>query len=151
LVADDFKKVPYSVLLLFGSGFALAKGFEISGLSTWLAGNLANIGSLHPLLIIVCIVTIVCIISELASNVASIQLSLPILASLCASTGLPAMEIMLPATLAASLGFMLPVATAANTIVYGSGYIKSPQMVRAGFWADFFGILIISILCWLLL
>jgi sodium-dependent dicarboxylate transporter 2/3/5 len=61
------------------------------------------------------------------------------------------MEIMLPATLAASLGFMLPVATAANTIVYGSGYIKSPQMVRAGFWADFFGILIISVMAWLLL
>jgi sodium-dependent dicarboxylate transporter 2/3/5 len=151
LVAEDFKKVPYSVLLLFGSGFALAKGFELSGLSVWLAGHLANIGSLHPLLIIFCIVTIVCIISELASNVASIQLSLPILASLCASTGLPAMEIMLPATLAASLGFMLPVATAANTIVYGSGYIKSPQMVRAGFWADFFGILIISVMAWLLL
>ncbi len=150
LVADDFKKVPYSVLLLFGSGFALAKGFELSGLSNWMAGNLAGIGSLHPLLIIICIVTIVCIISELASNVASIQLSLPILASLCASTGLPPMEIMLPATLAASLGFMLPVATAANTIVYGTGYIKTKHMLRAGFWGDFFGILIISFLCWLL-
>lgn len=151
LVADDFKKIPYSVLLLFGSGFALAKGFELSGLSAWLAGHLANIGSLHPLLIIFCIVTIVCIISEFASNVASIQLALPILASLCASTGLLPMEVMLPATLAASLGFMLPVATAPNTIVYGSGYIQTKQMVRAGFWADFFGILIISVMCWLLL
>jgi solute carrier family 13 (sodium-dependent dicarboxylate transporter), member 2/3/5 len=150
LVTEDFKKVPYSVLLLFGSGFALAKGFELSGLSVWLAGHLATIGSLHPLLIIVSIVTIVCIISELASNVASIQLALPILASLCASTGLPAMEIMLPATLAASLGFMLPVATAANTIVYSSGYFKSQQMVRAGFWADLLGIVIISVLCWMM-
>ncbi len=151
LVADDFKKVPYSVLLLFGSGFALAKGFELSGLSAWLAGHLANIGTLHPLLIIFCIVTIVCVISEFASNVASIQLALPILASLCDSTGLAPLEVMLPATLAASLGFMLPVATAPNTIVYGTGYIKTGQMVRAGFWADFFGILIISILCWLML
>jgi sodium-dependent dicarboxylate transporter 2/3/5 len=60
------------------------------------------------------------------------------------------MEIMLPATLAASLGFMLPVATAANTIVYSSGYFKSQQMVRSGFWADLLGIVIISVLCWVM-
>lgn len=150
LTTDDFKKVPYSVLLLFGSGFALAKGFELSGLSAWMAGHLSTIGNLHPLLIITTIVAVVCIISEFASNVASIQLALPILASLCASTGIAPLEIMLPATLAASLGFMLPVATAPNTIVYGSGYIKTQHMMRAGFWADFFGILIISVLCWLM-
>lgn len=150
LTSDDFKKVPYSVLLLFGSGFALAKGFELSGLSQWLAGHLAKIGNLHPLVIITCIVTVVCIISEFASNVASIQLALPILMSLCASTGIAPLEIMIPATLAASLGFMLPVATAPNTIVYGSGYIKTRDMMRAGFWADFFGILIISFLCWVM-
>lgn len=150
LTAEDFKKVPYAVLLLFGSGFALAKGFELSGLSGWMAGHLSTIGSLHPLLVITVIVAVVCIISEFASNVASIQLALPILASLCASTGIAPLEIMLPATMAASLGFMLPVATAPNTIVYGSGYISTKQMMRAGFWADFFGILIISVLCWLL-
>lgn len=151
LIPADISKVPYSVMLLFGGGFALAKGFEISGLSTHMAGYLKGVATLHPLLIIVCIVTAICVISEFASNVASIQLALPILAAMAQSTGIAPLQLMLPATLAASLGFMLPVATAPNLIVYGTGLFKAKEMARAGFWADVIGIIIISLFCYAIL
>ena len=93
----------------------------------------------------------VCIISELASNVASIQLVLPILKALQITTGLPPILLMMPATLAASLGFMLPVATAPNTIVFGTGLIELKAMYRVGFWLDIIGIVLIVGLSMLLI
>ncbi|MFN5710849.1 MAG: anion permease, partial [Bacteroidota bacterium] len=86
---------------------------------------------------------IITFISEFASNVASIQLALPILLSLSISLQLPAIALMIPATLAASLGFMLPVATAPNSIVYGSGMIQVKDMYRIGLWVNIVGIMLI--------
>jgi sodium-dependent dicarboxylate transporter 2/3/5 len=80
--------------------------------------------------------------------VASIQLALPILLALSVSLQIPALSLMIPATLAASLGFMLPVATAPNTIVYGSGLIKVKDMYRIGFWVNIVGIVLIAFMCY---
>lgn len=142
---EEAKKLPFSIILLFGSGFALAKGFEISGLSNWLAGNLIFLKDANPIIIIGGICLIVCVISEFASNVASIQLALPILISLHKATDLHPLMLMVPATLAASLGFMMPVATAPNTIVFGSGRLRTKDMLRAGSVLDIAGILIITL------
>ncbi|MCB9251182.1 MAG: SLC13/DASS family transporter [Flavobacteriales bacterium] len=149
LVWKDVQKLPYNIILLFGSGFALAKGFEMSGLSDWLAGKLVFLKGYSPVYIVLSICIVVCIISEFASNVASIQLVLPILMAMSKSTQIDPLVLMVPATLAASLGFMLPVATAANTIVYGTGKIPVRSMFSAGFWVDLAGIILITLVAML--
>lgn len=145
LMWEDVKKLPYDIILLFGCGFALAKGFEISGLSDWLAGQLKFLQGVHPYFMILGICVMVCIISEFASNVASIQLVLPILLALSKSMQINPMLLMFPATLAASLGYMLPVATAANTIVFATKQVRLKYMLRTGLWIDLIGILLISL------
>jgi sodium-dependent dicarboxylate transporter 2/3/5 len=146
----DATRLPFDIVLLFGSGFALAKGFEISGLSNWLAGHLKIFEHAPPIIMVFGIVLMVTIISEFASNVASIQLVLPILIAFQKELEIPPLLLMLPATLAASLGFMLPVATAPNTIVFGSKKIDVGDMARAGLVMDITGILVISLLALIL-
>ena len=88
---------------------------------------------------------LVCLISEFASNVACIQLMLPVLIAVQHSMDINPLLLMVPATLAASLGFMLPVATGANTIVFGTKRIKVNDMLKTGFALDFIGILLITL------
>ncbi|HMT30270.1 MAG TPA: SLC13 family permease [Bacteroidia bacterium] len=146
----DAAKLPFDIILLFGSGFALAKGFEVSGLSDWLAGQLKVFKGTNPIIMIASISLIVCIISEFASNVASIQLVIPVLIAFQKELDIPPLLLMVPATLAASLGFMLPVATAPNTIVFGSKKIAVGDMAKAGLLMDIFGIIIITLVVVLL-
>lgn len=148
---EDAKKIPYDIILLFGSGFALAKGFEVSGLSKWLAGQLHFLQHVHPFLIVLAVCIVVCIISEFASNVASIQLVLPILLVLSSSLKINPLMLMIPATLAASLGYIMPVATAPNTIVYGSKQFPVRHMLRVGALVDILGIGLISVIIYLFL
>jgi len=151
LIWDDAKKLRYDIILMFGSGFALAYGFEVSGLSTWLAGSLHVLKGVHPLLIILGICIIVTIISEFASNIASIQLAIPVMIALQKDLEVAPLLLMMPATFAASLGFMLPVATAANTIVFGTKEIEMRDMLRVGIVLDALGILVITFMCYLYL
>jgi sodium-dependent dicarboxylate transporter 2/3/5 len=146
LTWTEARELPFDIILLFGSGFALAKGFEISGLSTWLAGSLELLQGAPIWLLVLVIAAVVTLISEFASNVASIQLALPVLISMQKVLDVHPLILMVPATLAASLGFMLPVATAPNTIVFGTGRIKVSQMVKAGFILDIIGIGLIVVL-----
>jgi sodium-dependent dicarboxylate transporter 2/3/5 len=145
----ETSKLPYDIILLFGSGFALAKGFEDSGLSNYLAAQLQILQGVNPIWIILMVCVLVTVISEFASNVASIQLVLPILVSLQQAMHLPPLLLMIPATLAASLGFMMPIATAGNTIVFSSGHIKTKEMAVAGFVANLTGIVLITLICYL--
>ncbi len=151
LIWEDAKKIRYDIILLFGSGFALAYGFEQSGLSDWLASRLVFMKGVHPILLIAGICVIVTIISEFASNIASIQLCIPIMISLQKEIDVPPLLLMMPATFAASLGFMLPVATAANTIVFGTNKIAIKDMLKVGFVLDLMGIAIITMLTYLYL
>jgi len=139
----EAEKLPFDIILLFGSGFALALGFELSGLSSWLAGHLALLHTAPLWLVVLLVALVVTFISEFASNVASIQLALPILISLQKVLDVHPLLLMVPATLAASLGFMLPVATAPNTIVFGTGRIRMAQMVKTGSVLDVVGVLLI--------
>ncbi|MBL7930358.1 MAG: SLC13/DASS family transporter [Bacteroidia bacterium] len=148
LIWDDAKKLRYDIILMFGSGFALAYGFEVSGLSNWLASALTVFKGVHPLAIILGICIIVTIISEFASNIASIQLAIPVMIALQKELDVPPLLLMMPATFAASLGFMLPVATAANTIVFGTREIEMRDMLRVGIVLDMLGILVISFMCY---
>lgn len=151
LIWDDAKKLRYDIILMFGSGFALAYGFEVSGLSNWLAASLRILKGVHPLLIILGICIIVTVISEFASNIASIQLAIPVMIALQKDLEIAPLVLMMPATFAASMGFMLPVATAANTIVFGTREIEMRDMLRVGVVLDALGILVITFMCYVYL
>ena len=151
LIWEDAKKLRYDIILMFGSGFALAYGFEVTGLSNWLAASLTVLKGVSPVLIILGICIIVTIISEFASNIASIQLAIPVMIALQKDLDVAPLMLMMPATFAASLGFMLPVATAANTIVFGTKEIHIKDMLRVGIVLDAIGILLITFMCYLYL
>ncbi len=148
---EDAKKIRYDIILMFGSGFALAYGFDVSGLSDWLAQCLTALKGVPIFFIILGICVIVTIISEFASNIASIQLAIPVMIALQKDLDLPPLLLMIPATFAASLGFMLPVATAANTIVFGTKRIDIKDMFKVGLVLDAIGILLITLFCYLYL
>jgi solute carrier family 13 (sodium-dependent dicarboxylate transporter), member 2/3/5 len=147
----EASKLPFDIILLFGSGFAIAKGFEVSGLSNFLASQLGFFKTTNIVVIILLICIMITIISEFASNIASIQLALPVLISIQKGLDIHPLLLMIPATFAASLGFMLPVATAPNTIVFGSKRIKVNDMMKAGVFLDIAGILLIVLFSLLLL
>ncbi len=126
------KKLPWDIVLLFGGGFALAKGFQISGLALWMGEQLSWTGSVGPYIILLTILTLMIFLTELTSNVASIQMLLPVFAALAISSGNDPVLFMFPATLASSMAFMLPTATPPNAIVFGTHKIQIKTMVRTG-------------------
>ncbi len=136
----DVSRLPFHIILLFGCGFAMADGFESSGLSSEIANRLEVLRGTNIVIILLGVSIMVTLLSEFASNTASIQLILPVIIPMAASLGVNPLLLMLTATLSASLGYMLPVATAANTIVYGSGEMRTRDMMKAGLVIDIAGI-----------
>ncbi len=136
-------RLPWNMILLFGGGFALAKGFEVSGLSVWFGESLKWIGRFGEVVILLSIITMMSFLTELTSNTASTQMLLPVFAALAVSIGMNPLLIMVPVTMAASLAFMLPTATPPNAIVFGSGRISIQTMIRTGFWLNMAGVLTI--------
>ncbi|MDQ3101447.1 MAG: SLC13 family permease, partial [Bacteroidota bacterium] len=134
-------RVPWGVLLLLGGGFALAAGVDHSGLAAIISEAMSGLGALSPVLLIGAIVLIVCVLSELGSNSATASLVIPIVATMATQWHLEPGDLLIPATLGASLGFMLPVASPMQTLVFGTGRIPVRQMVRAGAWMDAIGII----------
>lgn len=126
------ERVPWGVLLLFGGGLSLAAAIDRTGLAVWMAGGLGDIGGWPLAAIILAVTLIVILFSELASNTATAAAFLPVVGALAIGTGHDPVVLTVAAGLAASGGFMLPVATPPNAIVYGSGRVTVPQLARAG-------------------
>jgi sodium-dependent dicarboxylate transporter 2/3/5 len=143
-------KVPWGIILLFGGGFALAKGFSSTGLSHFIGEQLSGLSTLSPIFIIVITAATISFLTELTSNTATTQMILPILASVSIAMGLNPLLLMLTATLSASMAFMLPIATPPNTIIFASGRIKIPEMAKTGFALNITGIIIVSLLVYFL-
>ena len=142
---DDAKKIPWGILLLFGGGLAIAKGFTTSGLSDYIASQLQVwLGNASPFVIVVSTVGIITGLTEVASNTATISLSLPIMASLSQAIEAHPLLLLIPTTVAASCAFMLPVSTPPNAIVYGSGRIPIMKMVIAGIWLDILSVVLLT-------
>ncbi|HRE89844.1 MAG TPA: SLC13 family permease [Myxococcota bacterium] len=146
---DTARRIPWDVVLLFGGGLALAKGFDASGLSGLIANALTGLSGLHPLVVMLVVALVVTFLTEVTSNTAITTLLMPILAAFGAATKLPPEVVMLPAALAASCAFMLPVATPPNAVVYGSGRIPMAFMARTGFWLNLSSALIVPLWLWL--
>lgn len=140
------QRVPWGVLLLIGGGFALAAGVDAAGLSAIIGEGMAGLGSLPMAILIGAVVLVVCLMSELGSNTATASLVIPILAAMATRWGMDPQSILWPATLGASLGFMLPVASPMQTIVFGTGRIPMRQMVKAGVWMDLIGVVLLMLL-----
>jgi solute carrier family 13 (sodium-dependent dicarboxylate transporter), member 2/3/5 len=151
LTWSDAERLPFGIILLFGGGFALAMGVQQSGLSTWLAQGLHFASNWHPFVFLIAVVAFVSILTEFTSNMSSIQLIIPILIPLSGVLGMDALLLLIPATIAASMCFMLPVATGPNTIVFGTGHLRVPDMMRAGIWLDIAGVIIVSVYMYLIL
>ena len=143
-------RIPWNIVLLFGGGFALALGFQSSGLAIWFGEQLLWTEGVNPYLILLAVVTLMSFLTELTSNVASTQMLLPIFASLAISSGNNPLLLMIPATLASSLAFMLPTATPPNAIIFGTNRIRIATMVRTGFVLNLLGILVVVLVTWLL-
>ncbi|HHJ38152.1 MAG: hypothetical protein AXA67_03420 [Methylothermaceae bacteria B42] len=146
-----FMRLPWPVVILFGGGFALASGFEQSGLSTWIASQLQGLAGTGMLGLMVSVSTGMTFLTELTSNTATTQLVLPILASLAKALALEPVWLMLPATVSASCAFMFPVATPPNAIIFGSGRVRVWEMVKTGLILNLVGIVVVTgLLKWLI-
>lgn len=137
------KKLPWSVLILFGAGLAIAKGFSTTDLTEWLGNSFAGLDFMPVLLIALIIFISINFLTEITSNTATASMLLPILITLGASLHMDVLPLLAGSALCASCAFMLPVATPPNAIVFSSGEITIPQMMRAGFALNITSIIII--------
>ncbi len=139
-------RIPWGILLLFGGGIALAQGFSRTGLAQWIGEHLTKLGGVPVPITIVITASLLVILTEFTSNTAVTTIFMPILAATAIGSGEDPLLLMVTGTIAASLAFMLPVATPPNAIVFGSGYVRLPEMVRVGVILDLIGIVIVLIL-----
>lgn len=141
---SDTTRLPWGILLLFGGGLSLAAGLSSSGLTAWLGQQLAPLGAINHVLLVVAITSLVIFLTELTSNVATTAALLPVVAALAVELGIDPLVLAVPVTIAASCAFMLPVATPPNAIVFSSGEIQIKEMMRAGFWLNIISIVLVS-------
>ncbi len=142
------KEIPWGMLLLFAGGIALAKGMSASGLSTLLGEWLSSMSHIPILALIVLICIVVVYLTEITSNTATATLLMPILAVAATGVGVLPEVLMIPAAMVASCAYMLPVATAPNAIVYGTGKVAIADMVREGASLSLFMALLIGCFCY---
>ena len=141
---DDAVKLPWGILLLFGGGMALAKGFDTSGLAIWIGSQMSFFNAI-PLLALLCLlVAMVNFLTEITSNLATTAMLLPVLVALAETIGVNPYYLLVGATVAASCAFMLPVATPPNAVVFGSKILKIDDMIKKGFWMNLISIFILT-------
>jgi sodium-dependent dicarboxylate transporter 2/3/5 len=146
LLWEDAKDLPWGILLLFGGGLALASTISGSGLADWIANQLSVFGALPLLLLIGIVVLVIIFLTELTSNTATAAAFLPLLGALAMSLGVDPLLITVPAAIAASCAFMMPVATPPNAIVFATGHMKIQSMIRAGFLLNIVGTILVTLI-----
>jgi sodium-dependent dicarboxylate transporter 2/3/5 len=139
------QRIPWGVIVLFGGGLSLADAIERTGLGSWLAGGFESLGAWPHAAIVVLVALVVNLFSELASNTAPPATMLPVVGALALATGLDPLPLVIGAGLAASGGYMLPVATPPNAIAYGTGRVTVPQLARAGALLDLAFLVLVSV------
>jgi sodium-dependent dicarboxylate transporter 2/3/5 len=150
MIWHDVNRLPWGVLILFGGGLSLAAAVSSSGLAAWLGGNLTYLDTFGIFALIIAATGLVIFLTELTSNVATAATFLPVVAAVAIELGVSPLLLCVPITLAASCAFMLPVATPPNAIVFASGVVSIPQMVRAGVILNIVGMLLLSVVAvWL--
>jgi len=148
---ETAERLPWGVLILFGGGLSLATAIDRTGLNVWLGGAAAGLSDWPPVLFILLVTALVVMLTELTSNTATAAAFLPVLGAAAVQVGWDPRLLAVPAALAASCAFMLPIATPPNAVVYGSGRVSIPEMARAGLWVNLVMTLLITALTVLLL
>lgn len=147
---DHLKDLPWGILILFGGGLSLAMAISSSGLAAWIGQGVSGLDALPILLLVLIVILIVVFLTEITSNTATAAAFLPILASSAVGIGQNPMLFIIPAAIASSCAFMLPVATPPNAIIYGSGKVSIPQMAKAGFWINILVSILLTAACYTL-
>ena len=148
---DEAVKLPWGILLLFGGGMALAAGFKDSGLALWIGTQMTLLDGVSLFLLVFILIASVNFLTEITSNLATTAMLLPILYPMAMTIDAPPFILMVSATVAASCAFMLPVATPPNAVVFGSGYLRIPDMVRVGIWMNILSIILLTLFVFFLL
>lgn len=143
-------KLPWGILLLFGGGLAIAAGFSSSGLSQWVGQRLSVLEGVNIILMILAVSILVNILTEVTSNTATASMMIPIIAGLALALNVHPYALLLGSTISASTAFMLPVATPPNAVVFGSGYLRIPDMVKAGFIVNIFSVMLLVLMIYFL-
>lgn len=142
----EAERLPWGVLILFGGGLSLASALNRTGLAGWIGNEIAMMGQIELVLLILMVVTIIVFLTELMSNVATVTAFLPVIAAVAIGFGENPLILVIPATIAASCAFMMPVATPPNAIVFGSGHVKIAEMIKAGWALNLIAIILITVL-----
>ena len=139
----------WGTLILFGGGITLSHFLKLTGTSKFIANVFVNtVSGLSPFLLVLSVTLFMIFMTELMSNTATAAIFVPILISAAKGLGLPAEELAIPAGIAASCAFMLPVATPPNAIVYGTGEIKQENMLKVGFLLNIIFAVAIALICY---
>ncbi|MBK9329381.1 MAG: DASS family sodium-coupled anion symporter [Sphingobacteriales bacterium] len=146
----DTQKLPWGILLLFGGGLCLADGLEKQGLIQLISQLFDGLGG-NLFLTILILATLSVVMTEFLSNVAQVTILLPVMTGIAKGFGLPPYYLIIPMTLAASCGFMLPMGTPPNAIVFSTGELKIKDMMRTGIWINIASIIVITVFCYLLM
>jgi sodium-dependent dicarboxylate transporter 2/3/5 len=147
---ETAQRAPWGILILFGGGLSLAEAVKQAGVAEFIGSQASFFAGAPTILVVLVVCAGVIFLTELTSNAATTATLVPVLAALAPGLGVHPYLLIFPATLSASFAFMLPVATPPNAIVFGSGHVTIPQMVKAGLWLNIIGILIITALTMLL-
>lgn len=139
-----FNTLPWGVLLILGAGFAIANAFSVSGLSQLIGEGISSFTSLSDYGLVFMITTIVCYVTEVVSNSATSTIFLPIIFAVAVQNEINPLLLALPATVATSLAFMLPIATPPNLTIFATGKVSFWDMIKAGFFLNILGILVVS-------
>lgn len=145
-----FSKVPWEIILLFGGGFALAKGFVVSGLAPFIGEQFSNFADVNPFVLMFITAISITFLTELTSNTATTEMILPVLASISVAIGINPLLLMITATFSASMAFMLPVATPPNAVVFASQKLNVSDMVKSGIILNLIGVFIITLIVYFL-
>ena len=146
--SETISSLPWNIVLLFGGGFALAKGFTASGLSEYIGKQFIDMQNLDPVALVAGISSIVIFLTEVTSNTATSQILLPVVASVAKQIEINPLLLMLPVTLSASMAFMMPVATPPNAIVFASGHLHIRDMIKTGLIINMIAIVLITLHTW---
>jgi sodium-dependent dicarboxylate transporter 2/3/5 len=145
------RQLPWGVLILFGGGLSLAAAIESNGVAELIGHQTAHLRGVPPILVILVVTAAVVFFSEIASNTATAATLIPILAAMAPGLDMHPYMLVIPAALAASCAFMLPVGTPPNAMVFGTGHVTIAQMARAGLWLNLIGIGLIAALAYVVI
>ncbi len=135
-------KMPWGVLMLFGGGLSMASGVQHTKLADWIGSQVGLLGDAPPMVMVMAVTILIITLTEMTSNTATAAMSMPILSAVAIGLGQNPLLLIIPAAITSSCAFSMPVATPPNAIVFGSGYVTIPQMVKSGLGLNFLGIIL---------